>query len=274
MEHISREAEIALPVYLCLAWDSNVNKRIYSIFRYIEDPNFEENIKVFESLKKHLICGYFEEDLDCSLPNITDLYAGSGSGTAHIFNPQQLQTLISQCRDVIFSTGDIEPLSESTGDPASETIGSFVLEERSEPAITNPPRPAVSYEPAMETGQREANGAKKKHHVKFQSDHVTHHVTDSVTTVDDQIKPLAACTVAAAMVGAAAEHLNISRKASSAGMRAANATAKVARAVANGDAETATDALSEVVKIVDGLSNTLKQKGDGSSPKSKTCVIL
>ena len=125
----------------------------------------------------------------------------------------------------------------------------------------------------MESDQQ-LDELKKKQNVKFETDHMSDHVT----TVDSQIKPLAACTVAAAMVGAAAEHINLNRKASSAGMRAAIATAKVARAVAHGDANAATDALNDVVKIVDGLSNALKQKDNGyessRSAKSKTCVVL
>jgi hypothetical protein len=245
------------------------------IYRYIEDPSFEENTKVFESLGKEIIGACFEGDLKCSLSNTADLSAGSGSGSGHIFNPEQLQILLSECRNLIFGTGDIDPLSDDTGEPVSEIVGNFSPEDRSEPAIKGLLRPAVSQAPAMETGQRDVSPPKKKHHVKFQSDHVTDLETNHGTKGEDQIKPLAACTVAAAMVGAAAEHLGQSRKASSAGMRAANATAKVARAVAHGDADAATEALNDVVKIVDGLSSTLKHKGTGNeSPKSKTCVIL
>ena len=226
----------------------------------------EENIKIFDGLNKSLIGVYLEDDLNCSLPITIPLNAGSGIGSAHIFNAEQLQALITECRNLIFGTGDLEPLP---GDPVSDTIGDFNSEEKcSEPENNNSPQSAVSQEPAMETGKRKADEPKKKYHVKFESDHVT--------TVDDQMKPLAACTVAAAMVGAAAEHLNRNRKASSASMRAANATANVARAVANGDADAATDALNDVVKIVDGLANTLKQKENSfeRAPKSKTCVIL
>ena len=241
---------------------------------YVEDTCFEENIKVFESHNKDIIGAYFEADLKCSLSNTADLSAGSGSGSGHIFNPEQLQILISESRNLIFGTGDIEPLSDATGDPVSGTVGDFGSESHSEPVLKGLLRPAVSNTPAMETGQREENSQPKKKHVKFQSDHVTE-IDTSATKGDDQIKPLAACTVAAAMVGAAAEHLSQSRKASSASMRAANATAKVARAVAHGDADAATDALNDVVRIVDGLSSTLKQKGsDYESPKSKTCVVL
>ena len=253
----------------------NVHKPVHSICRYIEDTSFEENIKVFESLKKDIIGAYFEADLKCLLSNTADLSAGSGTGSGHIFNPEQLQVLIRECRNLIFGTGDIEPLSDATGDPVSGSVGDFGSEGRPEPTLKSLLRPAVSNTPAMERGQRvEKSQPKKKHHVKFQSDHVTE-IDTNATKADDQIKPLAACTVAAAMVGAAAEHLSQGRKASSAGMRAANATAKVARAVSHGDADAATDALNDVVKIVDGLSSALKQKGNGyESPKSKTCIIL
>lgn len=228
----------------------------------------EENVKFFDGLNKSVIGACLEEDLSCSLLITTPLSAGSGLGSAHIFNTEQLQTLISECRNLIFGTGDLEPPSEDTGGPVSGAIGDLNSVKCSEPTNNNSPRSEVSYEPAMETGQRKANEPKKKHHVKFEG--------DQMTTVDDQIKPLAACTVAAAVVGAAAEHLSRNRKASSAGVRAANATASVARAVANGDADAATDALNEVVKIVDNLANTSKQKENGfdPAPKSKTCVIL
>ena len=237
--------------------------------------NLKESIEVFESLGKVVIGAYFEEDLNCSLTNTTNLNSGSGNGSAHIFNPDQLHSLITDCRRLIFGTGYLAPLSGDSGDTVSETNGVFDLEDTTESITNLPPKSAVTYAPAMETGKRTPDETKKKHHVKFEGDEVSDHMTDHVTIEDNQIKPLAACTVAAAMVGAAAEHLSQNRKASSAGIRAANATAKVARAVAHGDTDAATDALSDVVKIVDGLSNK-KQKGDGfnSSQKSKTCVIF
>ena len=113
---------------------------------------------------------------------------------------------------------------------------------------------------------------KKKRQVQFSS------VTDSrsSTSENSQIRRLAACTVAATMVGAAAEHLSQTSKTSTAGIRAASATAKVAQAVANDDADAATEAMNDVVRIVDGLSSASKQKenGFGAPPKSKTCTIL
>ena len=229
------------------------DERDIFLFRYIDDPKFEDNIKLVKKLNKPLIGACFEANLNCTLPRSVELTKGTGTGISHTFDSEQLLSLIGECRGLVYSTGDIDPPSEEPPEPASNT--------------SSESWPAVSVAPAMESGQR--NEAKKKHHVQFAGDDVN----DRVTSEESQIKPLAACTVAAAMVGAAAEHLNLTRKASSAGMRAATATAKVARAVAHGDADAATDALSEVVKIVDGLSKQ-KENGYDSPPKSKTCVIL
>ncbi|XP_028407976.1 uncharacterized protein LOC114530594 [Dendronephthya gigantea] len=53
---------------------------------YIEDPQFQENIQVIESLNRPVIGAYIEADLNCSLLHTTNLSSGSGIGSAHIFN--------------------------------------------------------------------------------------------------------------------------------------------------------------------------------------------
>lgn len=267
-----RPRSLRKPLYVILC---NVCKR-FNTSRYIEDQKFEETVKEFESLNKPLIGACFEETLSCSLPNVTDLSAGSGSGTEHTFDANQIQTLVTNCRNLIFSTGDIAPLSVAAGDPVPLATRNFESVEMSgsvEPASET--SRAVFHMPAMEGGQKKHKVTFKNDHMKNPNDHVNLK-NGHVTAEDDQIKPLASCTVAAAVVGATAEHLKLSREATSAGAQAADATAKVARAVAHGDSGAATAALSDVINIVDDLANSIKQNESNREPaaKSKTCVIL
>lgn len=220
------------------------------IFRFLEDLNFQKYIHVFKDLKKHIVGVKLEKDLISPFNNTVDVQSDRGNDNLFVFDQKQLETLFTVCRRHIFGSGDIEP-PDTTDHVVPETSDLFANS------------PTQTKEPVRETSQGK--------YVKFQTDHLSEDTDDS-----NHIRPYAACTVAAAMVGAAVEHLNQSRKSSSAGMRAANATAKVARAVAHGDADAATNAMSDVVKIVDKVSNNLKNM-DEDTPrrnKSKTCAII
>ena len=237
----------------------------------------KEDIAEAQNNNKHIIAVRFEGDLISELANAVwvDLDNGTGSGISHTFDTEQLKTLITQCQALLYGSGDIEPLSEPPTEPETRASPDCA------PTLPPPPNmePSEASESQRTTDSNPTDGArlkkteKKKRQVQFSPEIADQNNADRD---ENQLRPMAACTVAAAMVGAAAEHLSRTGKVSPSTARAASATAKVARAVANGDADAAIEALNNVVKIVDGLASSSKLKGNGfvPPPKSKTCVLL
>ena len=229
---------------------------------YNEDSSLQQDYKQGQSVNKPTIVTYRHLDIVPEFTNVVTVNLDTGNETPGTFDREQLASLVSECCTQAYGSGHIGQIEHTSCPEIAPN-----MEESTE--MTSNMELSTASPPAQDAQQLSKADKKKK--VQFSDTQNNNGVTKYT---DEQIKPLAACTVSAAMVGAAAEHLSRTGNTSPAGGRAASATAKVAHAVATGNADHAVKAMNEVVKIVDSVTANQQENEFETMPKSKTCVIL
>lgn len=185
-----------------------------------------------------------------------DFDAGSGEALSHQYDQHQFSKLVSQCNDLLYGTGDIQP-------PEPPVTPDSTVHDQDEGSFHHQDN-LQSAEP-IETKVTELN-------------HKPAAIVEPEEDPEKRVQRMAASAVAAAVAGATAQHIAKGDSKPEAA-KAAAAAAEVAKAVVDGNSDAAAKAVTQVAKIVEDSVNQAHSKhvSNGSistPPKSATCSIL
>lgn len=243
-------------------------------YRYLDWSQALQDAKLAASEQKSLIAVLFDKTgwpADNELGSLLsqhavclDMNTGTGTALSHQYDETQLTDLVNQCNGTLYGTGDIHPPEPPpTPDHGSRgSQGSQILDASNLDSTTDYTLPPESKQPFPEEASAEKPISQNHEDIKVQ----------------EEIKRMAACAVAAAVAGATAQHVAKTNQ-SPAAIKAAATAAEVAQAVVDGNSDAASRGVAKVARIVEESAgsggNAVVQNGVGTGPpKSSTCIIL